>query len=109
MNDLVQHRLASGNGREQVELRLRQMVQPKATPVLLLHGASAQSESFLIPRPDPSCHTRALADRLHAEGFEPWLLDWRGSCVVVDLQRATLERHPDIFDFDHTAQFDIPE
>jgi alpha-beta hydrolase superfamily lysophospholipase len=42
--------------------------------VLLLHGLTASSDMFVLPE------TRNLVEVLLDAGFEPWLLDWRGSC-----------------------------
>ncbi|MET8858514.1 esterase, partial [Streptomyces sp. NPDC004579] len=42
--------------------------------VLLLHGHTASADMFLLPE------TRNLVDVLLDDGYEPWLLDWRGSC-----------------------------
>lgn len=41
--------------------------------VLLLHGHTASADMFLLPE------TRNLVDVLLDDGYEPWLLDWRGS------------------------------
>jgi alpha-beta hydrolase superfamily lysophospholipase len=110
MPDPVVRDFAAGEGAAQVPLFLRQMVNPDKPPVLLLHGASARSESFRIPGPDLDDNPRSLADWLFAKGFEPWLLDWRGSCAVVDAAQKSgiLGTHADVFDFDHAARHDIP-
>ncbi len=64
--------LTAGDG---LPLKLRRWQVPNGRPVLLLHGASAGSDTFLTPR-----HGRqSLAAFLVAQGYEPWLLDWRGS------------------------------
>ena len=52
MIELLPHHFDSGNQGEHVHLFLHRMVNDKAPPVLLLHGASAQSTSFLIPGPE---------------------------------------------------------
>lgn len=44
--------------------------------VLLIHGASANSDTFLIPN-------GGLMDYLRRRGWEVWTLDWRGSRDVV--------------------------
>lgn len=74
-------------------------------PVLLLHGASANRASFTYT---PSGHPRArsLVDYLIEEGFDPWLLDWRGSGLVVDATGRRKLRG--CFDLDHAAACDIP-
>jgi hypothetical protein len=70
-----------------VQLALRRFITAKDVlangrrkPVLLLHGASANHQTFTIPR----AHLPSLADWLVKKGFDPWLLDWRGSGLVVD-------------------------
>lgn len=42
-------------------------------PVLLIHGASAGSDTFRINE------RKSLVDDLLEEGFDVWMLDWRGS------------------------------
>ncbi|HTU62426.1 MAG TPA: hypothetical protein VMF89_28395, partial [Polyangiales bacterium] len=42
--------------------------------VLLIHGLTASSDMFVLPE------TRNFVEVLLDAGFEPWLLDWRGSC-----------------------------
>jgi hypothetical protein len=78
-------------------------------PVLLLHGASARHESFLVPV-GPRGAARSLADWLFERGYEPWLLDWRGSGLVVDeVSRAgTLAPLKERFTFDAAARCDVP-
>lgn len=54
-------------------IRLGRFRQRNAdTPVLLVHGASAGSRTFMVP---DGGIIRYLADR----GFDVWTLDWRGS------------------------------
>ncbi len=111
MTELVDYPLEAGKDRDRVRLFLRRMPNDGAPPVLLLHGASAQSGSFLVPGPDADGNPRALAPWLHRNGFEPWLLDWRGSCLVVREaeRKGVLDARPEAFDFDRVARFDIPE
>ena len=45
--------------------------------VICLHGASAWSDTFRLPR------GTSLADALHAAGHSVWLANWRGSMKVV--------------------------
>lgn len=45
---------------------------PDGPPVLLLHGATAWSESFVMPT------RHNLVQQLLARGHDVWLLDWRG-------------------------------
>lgn len=47
-------------------------------PVLLLHGASASGDTFLVPR------GRSLVDFLWQQGFDVFILDWRASRIVTD-------------------------
>ena len=93
-----------------VELPLRRKRNWGRPPVLLLHGASARSDTFTIPGPDLDGNSRCLADWLLAWGWEPWLLDWRGSREVVDRDwsNGALEEHRDCYDFDHAATVDVP-
>jgi pimeloyl-ACP methyl ester carboxylesterase len=72
---------------------------PGRPPVLLLHGASAQHETFFIPK------GRSLAEFLWDEGYEPWLLDWRGSRRVTDsMSDSDLESFRDELDFDRAEE-----
>jgi cholesterol oxidase len=105
---------SGGTERERVPLRLWRLRHEDRPPVLLLHGASARHETFMVPDPAPRrpWRARCLMRWLHAKGFEPWLLDWRGSGLVVDLvgdgDPARLEEVGDRFDFDHAARLDVP-
>ncbi|MFF8193275.1 alpha/beta hydrolase [Streptomyces bobili] len=64
--------------------------------VLLLHGHTASADMFLLPE------TRNLVDSLLDDGYEPWLLDWRGSCRLP--YNETGERYT----YDDVALYDIP-
>lgn len=71
---------------------------PKDSPaVLLLHGHTASSEMFLLPE------IRNLVDALLDAGYEPWLLDWRGSCRLPYNEGRTR------YTYDDVALYDIPE
>jgi pimeloyl-ACP methyl ester carboxylesterase len=70
---------------------------PKA--VLLLHGASANRRTFEV-------HEGGLARHL-AKTFDVWLLDWRGSSIVVDDDEENRTKAPELFNFSSAAQFDI--
>jgi hypothetical protein len=85
-------------------LRLHRLRNPRCPPVLLLHGASAQRETFLVPR------DRSLAEYLHRNRLEPWLLDWRGSRLVTDTlgEGGLLRGWREALDFDHSAREDVP-
>ena len=74
-------------------------------PVLLLHGASANHRSFTIPGWENG-KARSLLEMLAEAGFDPWLLDWRGSSLVVDDVRNAPEA--EWYNFNAGAEFDIP-
>lgn len=89
-----------------IELFLRRLDRPSAAdakPVLLLHGASANYRTFVTPR------LGHLAGWLHAAGADPWMLDWRGSSVVVanENNRQALTDHAHDFTFNAAAQHDL--
>uniref|UniRef100_A0AAU3HNN3 Alpha/beta fold hydrolase n=1 Tax=Streptomyces sp. NBC_01393 TaxID=2903851 RepID=A0AAU3HNN3_9ACTN len=65
--------------------------------VLLLHGHTASADMFLLPE------TRNLVDVLLDDGYEPWLLDWRGSCRLP--YNETGQRYA----YDDVALHDIPD
>ncbi|MEU4041838.1 alpha/beta hydrolase [Streptomyces antibioticus] len=64
--------------------------------VLLLHGHTASADMFLLPE------TRNLVDSLLDDGYEPWLLDWRGSC------RLPYNETGQRYTYDDVALHDIP-
>jgi len=65
--------------------------------VLLLHGHTASADMFLLPE------VRNLVDVLLDDGYEPWLLDWRGSC------RLPYNETGRKYTYDDVALYDIPE
>ncbi|WP_028799639.1 alpha/beta hydrolase [Streptomyces sp. 142MFCol3.1] len=65
--------------------------------VLLLHGHTASADMFLLPE------TRNLVDVLLDDGYEPWLLDWRGSC------RLPYNETGRRYTYDDVALYDVPE
>ncbi|WP_435222477.1 alpha/beta fold hydrolase [Streptomyces sp. Tue6028] len=65
--------------------------------VLLLHGHTASADMFLLPE------TRNLVDVLLDDGYEPWLLDWRGS------RRLPYNESGRRYTYDDVALYDIPE
>jgi alpha-beta hydrolase superfamily lysophospholipase len=65
--------------------------------VLVLHGHTASADMFVLPE------TRNLVDVLLDAGYEPWLLDWRGSC------RLPYNEHGPRYTYDDVALYDIPE
>lgn len=70
---------------------------PKHT-VLLLHGASAASDTFRIPE------GRSLIQFLSARGCDVWTLDWRGSHRVAPNHGSEYEK----FTLDAAAAEDFP-
>lgn len=86
-----------------VRLGLTRIGHPDRAPahdrpaVLLLHGHTASADMFLLPE------TRNLVDALLDEGYEPWLLDWRGSC------RLPYNETGRRYTYDDVALYDIPE
>ena len=92
----------------QVWLRLERYANPIAgrpprSPVLLLHGGSANHRTFTVPEV-------GLAAWLHGMGFDPWLLDWRGSSIVTNDERNdhTLRHKSDLYTFNQAALEDLP-
>lgn len=71
-------------------------------PVLLLHGASASHRTFITP-------DGGLAKWLAQEHFDPWLLNWRGSGLVVDDPRneRSLVENGTVYNFNLAAEHDI--
>ncbi|BBC39001.1 Esterase [Streptomyces graminofaciens] len=70
--------------------------EPNRPAVLLLHGHTASADMFLLPE------TRNLVDALLDDGYEPWLLDWRGSC------RLPYNETGQRYTYDDVALYDIP-
>ncbi|MGQ4418390.1 alpha/beta hydrolase [Streptomyces sp. SAS_269] len=70
---------------------------PGRPAVLLLHGHTASADMFLLPE------TRNLVDVLLDDGYEPWLLDWRGS------RRLPYNETGGRYTYDDVALYDIPE
>ncbi|MBX9399316.1 esterase [Streptomyces sp. TRM72054] len=70
---------------------------PTRPAVLLLHGHTASADMFLLPE------TRNLVDVLLEDAYEPWLLDWRGSC------RLPYNETGRRYTYDDVALYDIPE
>jgi pimeloyl-ACP methyl ester carboxylesterase len=65
--------------------------------VLLLHGHTASADMFVLPE------TRNLVEVLLDAGYEPWLLDWRGSCRLPHNEGRVR------YSYDDVALYDIPE
>jgi len=72
-------------------------------PVMLIHGASAWSGSFAVPR------GRSMVERLRAHSADPdvWLLDWRGGRNVVNRYVGSAWRER--FTWDRVAEGDVVE
>lgn len=70
---------------------------PGGPAVLLLHGHTASSEMFVLPE------IRNLVATLLDAGYDPWLLDWRGSCRLPYNEGRTR------YTYDDVALYDIPE
>lgn len=102
--------LEVGPSGDRIELILRRKEQRGGTRVLLIHGASAKSDTFLIPSGiDFDGWPRCLADWLYSQGYDPWLLDWRASGTVAAREmKGKLATNRDAFDLDHAARWDIP-
>jgi predicted alpha/beta hydrolase len=73
-----------------------------ARPVLLVHGASAASDTFRIGE------KRTVVDYLLKEGFDVWTLDWRASMRCAKNLYCAVRDHPDIFTIDAAARYDVP-
>lgn len=70
---------------------------PDRPAVLVTHGHTASSNMFVLPE------TRNLVDVLLDAGYEPWLLDWRGS------SRLHHNEGTERYTYDDVALYDIPE
>jgi len=81
------------------ELGLSRVVRgdQKKPAVLLTHGLTASTDMFVLPE------TRNIVDVLLDSGFEPWLLDWRGSC------RLPYNEAGPSYTLDEVALYDIPQ
>jgi hypothetical protein len=73
-----------------------QQAQRNRKPVLLIHGASAAGDTFLIPR------GASLVDLLNRT-FDVWILDWSGSLHITGNQPRAADRSAD-----DVARTDIP-
>jgi len=91
-------------------IRLRRVLPVAAgRPVLLVHGASAGADTFLVrvPHDEPAERpATCCAEDLAAAGRDVWLLDWRGSKDIVD----SLEERPPLggLTYDAAARWDLP-
>ncbi|MGC3994188.1 MAG: alpha/beta fold hydrolase [Propionicimonas sp.] len=73
-------------------IRVRGASEPAKGPVLVLHGLGMRAESFRPPVP------RSFVDALLDDGWDPWLLNWRGS----------LDLDPLPWTLDDVARYDVP-
>jgi pimeloyl-ACP methyl ester carboxylesterase len=73
------------------------------TPILLLHGASANHQTFVTGEHG------GLA-RYLAAYHDVWLLDWRGSGLVLDDEqnKHSLNEYGDAYNFNAAASCDVP-
>jgi pimeloyl-ACP methyl ester carboxylesterase len=73
-------------------------------PVLLLHGASAGSNTFTT-----GAHAGGLASWLAEHRFDPWLLEWRGSGQLIadGCNKELLETQGGLFTFNGAAEHDV--
>jgi hypothetical protein len=96
----VEHTIPSGDGLELILTHhVKQRSEVAEHTVLLVHGASASSYCFQIPRPHGG-----LIGSLLDKGADVWTLDWRGSKRVSPKYQA----HPDKFTLDNAAKLDLP-
>jgi Choline dehydrogenase and related flavoproteins len=80
---------------DNVELQLLRYRGGDRGPVVLVHGMGASSRLFTIDTIETN-----LTEYLWEQGFDVWLLDWRGS-ILVPASQGT-------FDADKCARYDYP-
>ena len=102
--------MSSFDAGDGVRIQLNRAADNGGPPVLLVHGGSSSREMFRFPRPALDGTTRCLVDWLIEWGYEPWLLDWRGSGIVVKTaeNNGTLRPNLERYIFDFGAQYDVP-
>jgi hypothetical protein len=71
-------------------------------PVLLVHGASAASDTFRIGE------KQTLVDYLLKAGFDVWTLDWRASMRCAKYVYCAARKNDSIFTIDAAAAHDVP-
>lgn len=86
------HFLRAEDGVDLTLIRVRGPSAPRRGPVLLVHGVGMRAESFRPPA------IRSLVDVLLEDGWDVWMLNWRGS---TDLD-------PIPWTLDDVARNDIP-
>jgi pimeloyl-ACP methyl ester carboxylesterase len=84
-------------------LELRHHPGARATrPVLIVHGASAGSDTFRIGE------KQTIVDYLLKAGFDVWTLDWRASMRCSQNIYRAVGDNPAIFTVDAAASHDVP-
>lgn len=86
------HFLRAGDGVPITLTRVCGETEPNRGPVLLVHGIGMRAEFFRPPA------LRSLVDVLMEEGWDVWLLNWRGS---IDLDSIP-------WTLDDVARYDLP-
>mgnify|MGYP001480210383 CR=1 FL=1 len=86
------HFLSAGDGVALTLIRVHGRAEPTKGPVMLVHGVAMRAEAFRPPG------IRSLVDVLLDEGWDVWLLNWRGS---IDLD-------PLPWVLDRVARHDLP-
>ncbi|WP_433567124.1 alpha/beta hydrolase [Nocardia sp. CA-151230] len=89
--ETVSFRTADG-----VDLRLRAVGPDDGPAVLLVHGHGISSDMFALPE------IRNVTDVLADAGYQPWLLDWRGS------SRLPHNESGRPYTLDDVALYDLP-
>lgn len=87
------HFLRADDGVPLTLIRVRTAAEPTKPPVLLVHGIGMRGEAFRPPA------VRSLVDALLEDGWDVWLLNWRGS-LDLDPLPWTLD---DVAAYDHPA------
>jgi pimeloyl-ACP methyl ester carboxylesterase len=73
-----------------------------ARPVLLVHGASAGSDTFCIGE------KQTVVDYLLKAGFDVWTLDWRAGMRCSQKVYCAVKDNPATFTIDAAATYDVP-
>lgn len=87
------HFLAADDGTGLTLIRVSTAAEPVKGPVMLVHGAGMRAEGFRPPA------VRSLVDTLLDDGWDVWMLNWRGS-IDLDPVPWTLD---DVARYDHPA------
>src|SRR6185369_17647323 len=97
-----------GKGNDHITLKLRRLGDaPRDTPaVVFIHGGNSSGDTFLIPN-------GGIAAYLKRAGFDVWLLDYRGSPLVLHDYLKTDPFHGAVFEecryftYDRIAEDDV--